>query len=75
MKEFDIILLGERIKELRKEAGLSQIELAEELGMKQNTISQYESGTYCPSVDVVFKLCIALRTTSDYLLGLDEIIM
>lgn len=34
----------ERIQELRKQRGLSQAALGEKLGVKQNTISQWESG-------------------------------
>ncbi len=73
MREFDVKLLGERLKTLRKEAGFSQIELANELGIAQNTISQYEQGINCPSADMIFKICVALRANADYLLGLDEL--
>lgn len=44
MIEVNINELGERIKELRLERGLSQKELADKIGVATNTISQYESG-------------------------------
>ena len=64
MKEFNMRLVGERIKELRKAAGISQVSLAEKIGVHQNTLSQYENG--------LFSLAIALDTTTDYLLGLND---
>lgn len=42
--------IGERIKELRKEKGLAQWELAEEIGSAQNTISGWETGRTEPTV-------------------------
>lgn len=39
---------GELIRALRDQLGLSQIELAEKLGMRQQTISEWENGLYAP---------------------------
>ena len=39
------MLLNERLKELRKAAGLSQVELADAVGLTQGAISQTEAGT------------------------------
>ncbi len=72
MKEFNMRLVGERIKELRKAAGISQVSLAEKIGVHQNTLSQYENGTSKMSIEVLFSLAIALDTTTDYLLGLND---
>lgn len=38
----------ERIRELRRHLGLTQIRLAEELGTRQQTISEWETGMYQP---------------------------
>ena len=35
--------VGSKVKERRKELGISQTELAEKLGIKKSTLSQYES--------------------------------
>ena len=39
------------LKEYRKENGMTQTDLAKELGLSQNAISQYESGKRCPSIN------------------------
>jgi transcriptional regulator with XRE-family HTH domain len=72
MKEFNMRLVGERIKELRNGASMSQACLAEKIGVHQNTLSQYENGTSKMSIEVLFSLAIALDTTTDYLLGLND---
>ena len=60
----------ERLKEKRKEAGLSQAELAVLVGVTSRTIQNYELGTRKPqNVEVVQKLADVLNTTTDYLLG------
>lgn len=60
----------ERLKEKRKEAGLSQAELAALVGVTSRTIQNYELGTRKPqNVEVVQKLADVLDTTTDYLLG------
>jgi DNA-binding XRE family transcriptional regulator len=42
--------IGERIKELRKQKGLAQWELAEKIGSSQNTISGWEVGRNDPTI-------------------------
>ncbi|MDE6356162.1 MAG: helix-turn-helix domain-containing protein [Clostridia bacterium] len=64
--------VGERIKKLRIESGLSQRELAESVGVAQNTLAQYEKGTSKTSIDVLAKLAVVLETTTDYILGLED---
>lgn len=64
--------LGEKIKELRTERGLSQKQLADKIGVATNTISQYESGKSKTSIDVLASLAIELDTTTDFLLGLEH---
>lgn len=60
----------ERLKEKRKEAGLSQADLAARVGVTSRTIQNYELGTRKPqNVEVVQKLADVLHTTTDYLLG------
>lgn len=46
-----------RIKELRKHVGLTQAEFGERLGIKQNTVAQYEIGRNMPTDTVVELLC------------------
>lgn len=49
--------IGERIKQIRKEAGLTQQKFADRIGAKQNTIAQYEIGRNSPLDPVVTAIC------------------
>jgi len=70
MEKFDIIVMGQRIKELRLSAGYGQVQLGEIVGVRQSTIADYERGKATPSFQVLFRLAKVLHTTTDYLLGL-----
>lgn len=70
MKEaFD---MGERLKQLRKARNLSQAQVASYLDINRATISSYENNVAVPSVDILSKLAVLYRTTTDYILGLDN---
>lgn len=58
-----------KIKELRKKAGLSQTALAERLGVKQNTISDWESEKFEPGVEKLAKLAEIFGVSIDELCG------
>lgn len=60
--------LGERLKELRREHGWSQGDLAAKVGGDAGQISRYENGHMTPSAEVVAKLAAALDVCTDYLL-------
>lgn len=45
-----------RIEQIRKEKGLSQVELAEVLEVSRQTISSLENGRYNPSIVLAFKI-------------------
>ena len=59
MKE-DALILNNRLKEYRLEAGLSQAQLAEMVGVSRNTISSIETGQFNPTAKLALILCIAL---------------
>ena len=63
------ILKFENIRNLRLDNGYTQKQIAEILGISQNTYSQYEIGVLNYPVDVVIKLADFYGTTTDYLLG------
>ncbi|MBI5583172.1 MAG: helix-turn-helix domain-containing protein [Deltaproteobacteria bacterium] len=52
--------LGQRIKELRSQRGLSQTELAQRVGVTPSTISQVESNLIFPSLPALFKMAEVL---------------
>lgn len=56
-----------RIRELRKAAGLRQEDLARELGVTRQTINAIENNKYDPTLALAFKLAQELGTTVDEL--------
>ena len=66
-------MLGARIKELRKEFGLSQVDLASRLEVTKQTISNWENENIQPSSDMLVDLANVFNVTTDYLLGLDDV--
>ncbi len=49
--------MKDRIKEIRKQKGLTQSEFGERVGVKGNTITTYENGTRTPSDAVIISIC------------------
>lgn len=60
-----------RMKQLRGDLGLSQVEVAEKVGVAPSTISGIETGAQGIS-GIAEKLATALGTTTDYLYGLTD---
>ena len=65
-------VFGSKIKSLRLRAGLTQAQLAEQLNISASTVGMYEQGRREPDNDTLSKLCLALDTSVDYLLGLNK---
>ena len=63
---------GERLRELRKEKGLSQDEFAKKLGTSKQILSRYELGQRSPKIEQVSKYAEKLKVSVDYLLGDSE---
>jgi transcriptional regulator with XRE-family HTH domain len=57
-----------RLKELRKEKNITQIKLAMDLNMSQNTISRYETGERQAGYDELIKIADYFNVSIDYLL-------
>lgn len=57
-----------RLKELRLKKGISQLKLAMDLSMNQNTISRYESGAREADYATLIKLADYFNVSIDYLL-------
>lgn len=58
-----------RLAEIRKKRGLSQSELAKQIGYSQNMISQWENGSRDPNTQTLIILADFFNITIDYLLG------
>ncbi|OLA38765.1 MAG: hypothetical protein BHW31_04485 [Firmicutes bacterium CAG:110_56_8] len=61
-------MLGTRIAALRREAGLSQAELAQRLQVSPSALGMYEQERREPSMQTLVKLSRELGVTTDYLL-------
>lgn len=58
-----------RIRELRLANGWKQSDLAKQLNVGQNTISNWETGRYEPDLDMLKRLSAIFACTTDYILG------
>ena len=67
-----IVNFGLRLKTLRKQAGLTQQQLAAQLGITKSVVSFYELQARSPSPEVLAKLAVIFHVSADYLLGLDN---
>ena len=65
-------MLGEKIKKYREEKKLTQMEVAEVLGVKPTTISKYEAGTLEPNIESLKKLAELFEVSVDKLIKEDE---
>jgi len=63
------ILIAERIKEFMKEYNLNQVELAQKIGLKQNTISAWLLCKHEPCISSLWLLADYFDTDIDYLVG------
>lgn len=61
-------MIGDKIKQIRKQAGLTQKELAEQLGTTQQNLAQYENGKRRPKIETIEKIADALKIPVGHLL-------
>ena len=64
-----------RLYDLRKQRGLTQLELSNLIGVGKQTISQYERGVRRPDFDTLTLLCDCFNVSADYLLGVSDVTM
>lgn len=63
---------GNRLKQLRLEAGMTQQQLAQKLGVTKSVVSYYEQQERSPSPEILIQLSRIFRTSTDFLLGIDN---
>ncbi len=61
--------IGEHIAKLRKERGITQVEMAERLGLSQSIVSKYEVGELRLHAELILRLAEVFRVSTDELLG------
>ena len=67
------IKIGERLKELRKSKGWTQVQVAAKMGLTDSVISFYERQERAPSPEVLIKFAELYDVSTDYLLGVEKV--
>lgn len=68
------MIVGSRLKEKRKELGLTQQALGDLIGVGKSVVCCYEKETRNPTLESIIELVHVLGVSSDYLLGTDIIL-
>jgi transcriptional regulator with XRE-family HTH domain len=69
--EFSSEAIGRRLAKIRKSRGLTQIQLAERIGINQYQISDYETGRLHLADEMIIRFAKALETSADSILGIN----
>ncbi len=69
---FDTIKFGRALSTLRKEADMTQNEVADKLNLSRQAISKYERGESFPDISVLVMMAELFRVTLDQLIGYGE---
>ena len=64
--------LKNRLKQYLQKAGMTQTQLAQEVGSSKNTISSIETGQFCPTAYLAHLLCLALDCKFEDLFYFEE---
>lgn len=59
--------MKDRIKKIRKESGLTQVDFGERIGVKGNTITNYENGLRTPTDAVILSICREFDVNEEWL--------
>ena len=65
-------VFAERLKQLRKEKGMTQIDLAKAIGVSNGTVAMWETGKRRPSFELLDKLSDVFDRRLDYILGASD---
>lgn len=69
---YEVRTFSDVLKEIRKEQGWSQEELAERLGTSKQVISRYENGLRSPKITTIAQYADKLDVSMEYLLGVES---
>lgn len=65
-------MFGDIIKNLRLPRNLSQVQLASELNVSKQTVSNWENNNILPSIEMLIKISHFFSVSTDFLLELDD---
>ena len=66
-------MFNERIKELRLNLGINQVEFGKMINVSKQCVSNWENGNIQPSIDMLVKIAQTFSVSADYLLGLNDV--
>jgi len=69
--KINLVELGSRIRQIRTERGMTQMDLADTCNLSLPYVSDIERGKKCFSVDILLRVAQALEVSTDWLLRLD----
>ena len=72
MYNFLVVMVMNRLKELREAREMKQLELAGLLKVTRQAVSRYENGDRDMSPETIARICAVFNCSSDYLLGLSS---
>lgn len=72
MHDEQVYDFGIRLRQLREDRGLSRAAFAKKLGVSKETIYRYENNLQNPSLERTKQIAAILRTSIDYLAGLEN---
>lgn len=64
-------MVADRIKAIREQRGLTQADLAKQLGITRSSVNAWEQGISVPSTQYIVELAGLFKVSTDYLLGID----
>ena len=67
-----MVNFGNKLRQLRTEAGMTQTDLAKRLNITKSVVSYYELSERNPSPDVLIQLANIFHVSTDYLLGISH---
>ena len=65
-------MVADRIKHLREQKGLTQTDLAKQLGITRSSVNAWEMGISVPSTQYIVELAEIFKVSTDFLLGVDS---
>ena len=65
-------MVASKIKYLRESKGMTQSELAKQLGITRSSVNAWEMGISIPSTQYVVELAYIFKVSTDYLLGVEN---
>lgn len=67
-----MILIADKIKQLRQQNNLTQTDLAKKLSITRSSVNAWEMGISVPSTQYIIELSSIFKVSTDYLLGMES---